>query len=279
MSDIDRKALRKRIEALQSLPTLAGVVEKLNVLVDTPDTSIADVGKVISKDQVLSAKVLKLINSGFYGFPGRISTVTHALVLLGFNVIKGLILSASVYDLMKESMVGLWEHSLGTAVASGLIARQLGEQDPEEVATGGLLHDLGKVALGVQIPKLFEQVTAEVAAEDCLFLDAEQKIMGVNHTRVAYWLIEAWNLPPMLTEAIIYHHQPQLAKLAPRQTAMVHLGDIFARARGFGNGGDAGIPELDPAAWELLGLSMDDVRELARQYDGELDLVADIDFG
>lgn len=279
MTQLDRKALRKRIEGLSSLPTLAGVVEKLNVLVDSPDTSIADVGKVISKDQVLSAKVLKLINSGFYGFPGRITTVTHALVLLGFNVIKGLILSASVYDLMKESMVGLWEHSLGTAVASGLIAKRLGEQDPEEVATGGLLHDLGKVALGVQIPDLFDEVVETVAADGCLFLEAEQKVMGVNHARVAYWLIEQWNLPPLLTEAIIYHHQPQLAKTAPRQTAMVHLGDIFARARGFGNAGDAGIPVVDPGAWEALGLTMDDVRELAREFDNELDLVADIDFG
>ncbi len=279
MAPVDRKALRKRIEALSSLPTLAGVVEKLNLLVDSPDTSIADVGKVISMDQVLSAKVLKLINSGFYGFPGRITTVTHALVLLGFNVVKGLILSATVYDLMKESMVGLWEHSLGTAVASGLIARRLGEADPEEVATGGLLHDLGKVALGVQLPDLFTEVMDTVAADECLIAEAEEKVLGVNHTRIAYWLIDQWNLPPILTEAVIYHHQPHLAKVAPRQTAMVHLGDIFARARGFGNGGDAYIPPLDPDAWDVLGLTMADVRELAREYDNELDLVGDIDFG
>lgn len=279
MSDVDRKALRKRIEALSNLPTLSNVVEKLNLLVDSPDTSIGDVGKVISKDQVLSAKVLKLINSGFYGFPGRITTVTHALVLLGFNVVKGLILSATVYDLMKENMIGLWEHSLGTAVASGLIARRLGEPDPEEVATGGLLHDLGKVALGVQQPDLFTEVMEAVVARDCLVMEAEQHVLGVNHARIAYWLIDSWNLPSILTEAVIYHHQPQLAKVAPRQTAMVHLGDIFARARGFGNAGDPYLPPIEPAAWELLDLTMEDVRELARDYDAELDLVANIDFG
>lgn len=279
MAPVDRKALRKRIEALTNLPTLANVVDKLNLLVESPDSSIAEVGKVISQDQVLSAKVLKLINSGFYGFPGRITTVTHALVLLGFNVIKGLILSASVYELMSQSMVGLWEHSLATAVSSGVLAKRLGEQDPEEVATAGLLHDIGKVALSVQMADEFQKVLAAVESQGCLIMEAEQQVLGVNHSRIAYWLIEKWNLPPILTEAIIYHHQPQLAKTAPRQTAMVHVGDIFARARGFGNPGDTGIPAVDHDVWEMLGLTAEDVRELAREYDRELELIADIDFG
>jgi len=276
---VDNTKLRKRIQALQNLPTLANVVAHLNLLVESPDTSIADVGKVISKDQVLTAKVLKLINSGFYGFPGKITTVNHALVLLGFNVVKGLILSASVYDLMSKHMAGLWDHSLATAVAAGIIARRLEESEPEEVATAGLLHDLGKVALSVQAPDIRDEVLSVVERDECLFKDAEEQVIGVNHSRIAFWLIESWNLPPMLMEAVIYHHKPHLAKIAPRQVAMVHVADIMARARGFGDGGDPYIPAMSPEVWDLLGLTMDDVRAMAADMDRELDLVADIVFG
>ena len=101
------KVLARKI---QSLPTLPRVVEKLMTMVESPDVSPKDVGKLISSDQVLGARVLRLVNSPFYGFPGRISSISHAIILLGFNVIKGVVLSASVFDLMERTMVGLWEH-------------------------------------------------------------------------------------------------------------------------------------------------------------------------
>ncbi|HNU75506.1 MAG TPA: HDOD domain-containing protein, partial [Deltaproteobacteria bacterium] len=149
------KAITKRI---QSLPTLPPVVKKLTTMVESPDVTAKDVGKLISSDQVLSAKVLKLVNSPFYGFPGRISSISHAIILLGFDVIKGVVLSASVFDVMEKSMEGLWEHSLGSAIISGTISRALGLKEPEEVSTAALLHDIGKVLVRVSLSEDYDQI-------------------------------------------------------------------------------------------------------------------------
>ncbi|HOS96772.1 MAG TPA: HDOD domain-containing protein, partial [Deltaproteobacteria bacterium] len=149
------KVLARKI---QSLPTLPKVVEKLMTMVESPDVSPKDVGKLISSDQVLGARVLRLVNSPFYGFPGRISSISHAIILLGFNVIKGVVLSASVFDLMERSMVGLWEHSLGSAIVSGAISRKLGLAEPEEISTAALLHDIGKVLVRVSLSADYDRI-------------------------------------------------------------------------------------------------------------------------
>jgi hypothetical protein len=147
-----RTKQKGQILAVKDLPTLPGVLQEVAILVENPNSSTDQISKAISKDQVLSAKVLKMVNSPIYGFPGRIGSIQHALVLLGFNVVKGIIISTSVFDVMNENMKGLWEHSLGCALASSAIARAIGCKDPEEYAVAGLLHDIGKVVAAVQLP-------------------------------------------------------------------------------------------------------------------------------
>ncbi|MFW5722503.1 MAG: HDOD domain-containing protein, partial [Desulfohalobiaceae bacterium] len=147
-----------QILAVKDLPTLPTVLDKVTRLVQDPDSSTEEIARVISRDQVLSAKVLKMVNSSIYGFPRRISTVQHALVLLGFNVIRGLIISSSVFDIMAQSMVGLWDHSVGVAVASNCLAKTAGIEDPEEYAVTGLLHDIGKVVVAVQLPESRQEI-------------------------------------------------------------------------------------------------------------------------
>ena len=112
---MERSDMRRLVEKITSLPTLPGIVTRITSMLDNPQTTAAEVGKEIAKDQVLSAKVLKLVNSGFYGFSQPIATIPHAMVLLGFNVVKTLVLSTSVLDMMAQSMAGLWQHSLACA--------------------------------------------------------------------------------------------------------------------------------------------------------------------
>lgn len=151
MAEDLRTERKGRILAVRDLPTLPKVLEEVSKLVERPDSTTEQVAKLISMDQVLSAKVLKMVNSPVYGFPGRISSIGHALVLLGFNVLRSIIVSTSVFEVMTENMVGLWEHSLGCAMACGSVARMLKLKDAEEYAVAGLLHDLGKVVATVQI--------------------------------------------------------------------------------------------------------------------------------
>lgn len=273
---VDMQQFKHKVEKLENLPTLPGVVTKLSTMVESPNVSTAQVGEMIQADQVLSAKVLRLINSAFFGFPGKIATVTHALVLLGFNAVKGLVLTASVFDIMANEMLQLWQHSLGVSVASGVIARRIGLKDAEEIIVAGLLHDIGKVVLNVEGPELFQQVSQRTAESNLLFIDAEQEILGFDHTRVGDWLCDKWNLPANLRDPITLHHKPERAKNAAEATAVVHMADILVRALEFGNGGDKSIPLLDRSAVVTLDLSLSDLEEILEEMECELIKAGDL---
>ncbi len=249
---MDPQLLKSKIEAVKQIPTLPGVLSKMTAMIHDPETSTEQLGGVISRDQVLAAKVLKLINSSFYGFPGRISSVSHALVLLGFNVIKGMVVSASVFDMMNRAVVGLWEHSLGCATLSGIIARKLGEKESEEVFVAGLLHDIGKVMIKVSLPDDYDRIQRMSAVQEIVVREAEQEIVGVDHARIAQWVAAQWHLPEAIAEPMVYHHEPLGAGAYARRTAMVHLADVLIQAVGFGSGGNVSVPPLDEDACSLL---------------------------
>nr|WP_040371198.1 HDOD domain-containing protein [Alkalidesulfovibrio alkalitolerans] len=278
MADDLKSETRDIVLEVKSLPTLPKVLDKVTELLDNPESSIEDIAKLISTDQVLSAKVLKMVNSPIYGFPGRIGTVQHALVLLGINVIRGIIISTSVFDMMVKSMEGLWEHSVGCSLACSCIARKAGFKDPEEYSVAGLLHDLGKVVLSVQLPEMERAVVETVASKDLSYFEAERDVMGFGHDRINAWLSDNWHLPPNLKEGMSYHHKPQLAQLYPDIAAVVHIGDFLVRVFEFGSGGDDQVPVLKPEALKQLKLRTQDLEEIMDQLGRELVDVADLNF-
>ncbi|MEE9275848.1 MAG: HDOD domain-containing protein [bacterium] len=269
MTPIDQSQFRSKVESLQSLPTLPGVVAKLSAMVDSSTTSTAQVGEMIQADQVLSAKVLRLTNSAFFGFPGKIGTVTHALVLLGFNAVKGLVLTASVFDVMAGEMLALWMHSLGVSMTAGIIARRIGLKDPEEVQVAGLIHDIGKVVLKVEEPDYFDEVSKKVKESGMLFIDAEKEVLGLDHTRVADWLSDKWNLPASIREPITLHHTPLRADSPAGPTGVIHLADVLVRSVGFGSGGDNRMPVLEREVVKALNLSLSEIEEILQAMDEE----------
>lgn len=267
------KSITKRI---QSLPTLPPVVRKLTTMVESPDVTAQEVGKLISSDQVLSAKVLKLVNSPFYGFPGRISSISHAVILLGFNVIKGVVLSASVFELMEKSMVGLWEHSLGSAIVSGAIARTLGLNEPEEISTAALLHDIGKVLVRVSLTADYDRISLLVEQKGCSFREAEVEVLGVDHGDIGLWLSQEWGMPERLVVPISSHHDPESAVKFKERVAVVHIADNIIRAFGVGFGGDKWVGRIKPSQWELLGMDKVDLPQLMRKILSELEEIENL---
>ena len=241
--------------AVKSLPTLRSALVEMNRMLEDSNISTEQIAELISKDQVLSAKVLKMVNSPIYGFPGRISSVHHALVLLGFNVVRGLLLSTSVFENLPAHMNKLWDHSMATSLASAEIARILKYSDPGEFAVAGLLHDIGKVVIEVQLPEASSQVRKLIKNQDLNIRQAEEEILGFRHDKVNEWLGNTWRLPLVLREGITYHHNPQAAPNYPEIAACVQLGDFLARVFQQGSGGDDQVPEISPQTFKMLGLN------------------------
>lgn len=261
----DKKAeFRKALREVKNLPTLPGIVSKLTRMAEDPDTTTEQMGKLISKDHILSAKLLKLVNSAFYGFPQKISSLSSAIILLGFNVIKSLIISASIFELMESSDLELWEHSLGTAVVANVMAKRLGISDPEEVSTAGLIHDIGKVAIKMELPEEYDKIINLVEMKQISVREAELMVLGLDHAEVGGWLAKSWFLPKKLVEPITHHHAPKQAEEETLACAILHFSDVVIRGLGYGHGADIWVPPLSKKAFEDLGIGADD-------FDGILD--------
>jgi putative nucleotidyltransferase with HDIG domain len=273
---VDKESLRARVKALKNVPTLPDVFEKINRLVESADTAAADIANIISSDQALSAKILRVVNSALHGFPGRISSITHALIILGFDVVQGLILSTSVFDMMLgRGLHGLWEHSLGCAVTAGVIARKTNHPNPEEVSVAALLHDIGKVIIKTELPQEIPRIDEAIEKKQISTYEAEEEILGLNHTTVGRWLCEEWNLPNKLTDPIAYHHRPNMSEFVQVPTAIVHVADVLVRGNGFGFAGDNLVPQIDPKAWALLDISDSMLEEIIREMSEQLEDSAD----
>jgi len=258
MGEVD---LRRIIARVEDLPTLPRTVLRITELVNDPRASAKDLSIIITDDQVLTARLLKLVNSSFYGFPQRVSTVTGAIVLLGFDAIRNLLLTTSVLDLfparsaqVRRNQEQLWDHSLACAIGAKTIGNFLRHDKLEELFVAGLLHDIGKIVEMMFLPDEFARITERVRAEGVLISSAEQDLLGCTHADIGRLLAERWNLPAKLVGVIARHHTPSAAEAFAMEASVVHLADIFTRAIDLGSGGDDKVPPLDKAAWELLKL-------------------------
>lgn len=252
--------IRDIVDRIQNLPTIPTVVTQILKLVNDPKSSANAVQTILGRDPSLTFKVLKLVNSAFYGYAGKIKTVHQAVVILGFNTIKSLALSATIFSAFGGAgrkgfdRDAFWRHAIGVGVAGRMIAAEIRAPDPDEAFVGGIIHDIGKVVLDEYAPEHFDNVLQYVQEKDCLIYEAERAVLGSSHAQVGRWLATKWGLPPELVDIVFYHHQPGNAKSAPQMTASIHIADILARTLKLGSGGDNKVPPLDQAAWTAVGL-------------------------
>jgi putative nucleotidyltransferase with HDIG domain len=265
-----RIEIRRIIKDTKSLPTLPGIILKLSSLAEDDKASVSEMAKVISSDNVLSAKVLRLVNSPFYGFSGRISTISNALILLGVNVFRSLALSSSIFEIMEKNIIGLWEHSLGSAVAANVIAKKLKLPECEEISTAALLHDIGKVIIKIKLEEDYNSLLSLINEKELSMLEAEREVLGTDHAEIGEWIARTWFLPEKLTEPIACHHDVKRSGLHHAKSAVVHLADILVKASGFGFGGDEFVPQIQPAAWSKLRLDEALLDEIVEETEDKL---------
>jgi len=260
-------ALKKIVEKIQDLPTLPPVVSRLLGLIDDPNSSARDVEAILSRDPSLTMKVMRLVNSPFYGY-GNIKTVQQAVVILGFEAIRGIALSAAAFEAFPGvgrpgfSRIDFWRHSLAVGVAGRLLAQRAGWKDFEEAFVAGIIHDIGKVVLDEYCPELWERVLLHTKEHNCLIVESERAVLGLSHAQIGRWLASRWHLPPAYVAAIFYHHQPGFAANEKKMAGVIHVADVIARTLKLGSGGDTKVPPLDPAGWKETHLAESDLKEV-----------------
>ena len=278
--------IRERVKTIIQLPAMPAIASEVVELVDNPRTSASKLGRVISSDQALTAKVLKIANSPFYGFPRKISTIDFAIIVLGFDALKEIVISISlISSLQKKSDAYFdakmfWDHSIATGVIGRRLAKDLGYRVSGEVFVSGLLHDMGVSALHRYFNNEFKRIIDVARESELNILEAEESILGVTHADIGGWLSERWNLPEHLIEAIALHHTPTKAKVNPELVALVHCADAIALQLQQGNVFfDKGI-DFDQDALALLKLSDEAVLDsyidrYKEELQGEIDKVTE----
>ncbi len=278
---IDRAVFQQTLEKkLADLPPLPAVVARIMQTINDPGTSAEEINNLITMDQGLSSKVLRIVNSSYYGFPKRISTITHAVVILGFNTVRNLVLGVSAFGLLgqKSMPYGLnratfWEHSIAVAVAGQVIARKRLAKNrtaADEAFIGGLLHDVGALFLDSYFPVQYAVGMAFSSREKKTAQEAECLVLGIDHVTVGRRIAEHWNFPPHLAAMIGGHHDPARSKDHFDLVATVHTADWLAWECGHAASEHTQGPTLAPEVIEWLGYSDEDwveaKEELAKQF-------------
>ncbi len=205
--------LDKIITTIGDLPASPAIVSTVMGLTSNLDTQIMDVSKVLSFDQSLTAKVLKLSNSSYYGRSKEVSTLEEAIPVLGFFAVRSMVVATSAHSMyLAEDPDGhrgkLWRHSLSSAVTARQIAKHVRYSNAEETFIASLLHDIGKLVLLQKLPDIYKEIVEAVERNEMTFTQAEIDKLGFDHCEVASVLLEHWSFPPSLIEAICDHHLP-----------------------------------------------------------------------
>jgi len=267
--DEKRSELKKIIMDTKTLPTLPGVINKLNTLSENDKSSVQEMAKIVSSDSVLSARILRLANSPSYGFY-RVSTISNAMILLGVNVVKSLALSSSIFEIMEKNSVGLWEHSLAVGVSANIIARKLALPECEEIATAALLHDIGKVIISLKCSEAETAIRDKIREQKIYMREAEQQVLDTDHAEVGAWLSKSWFLPDKLSEPISFHHDVIKSENHRIKTSVVHIADVLIKASGFGDSGDCYVPKIQQVAWDCLKMNEQLLAEIVTDVEDKL---------
>lgn len=240
--NVDRKSERERIvEILERAPeilTLPSVVNDVLDVVSRKTSSSLELTKIIESDPALTTRILAVANSAYYGFVKKISTISHAVVVLGFQEIQNIALSMSVVQLFdrkgSEFSEDLWRHSFAVGVATKMIAQYLARKIDGKYFVSGLLHDVGKIFLSQYMPEAFTRILSvmDEKGNNYTYHALEETVFGIAHAEVGEILLSSWMFPSDIVNAVAFHHTPSKAKHDPIFPACIHLADLLCTTKG-----------------------------------------------
>ncbi len=245
--------------------TLPDVYTQLDAAIKDPTATFAGIANIIRGDTGLSSRLLRIVNSPFYGFPTRIESISHAITLVGTEQLRDLALATVVMQTFAGLNVELisveqfWRHSVATAAAARIIAELKREPEWERYFVLGILHDIGRLVMYSELPDRMSEALSLSCDKQELLVRCERTVLGIDHAQVGLALLQSWRLPPVQRAVVALHHHPRPGIPYDKEVDTVHLADIFANAYRFGSSGEHFVPPLEPTAWQRLGLDPSDI--------------------
>ena len=269
MNKIDRIKIR-------DLPTLPDVLLQLNRVLQSKSVTIGTVNTIIERDPALTAKILKLANSSYYGLSYRIDTIKRAITVLGFNTIRNLAVTVSIFNIFEKNghpfidIKTMWHHSIGCAIASKALLYKREDLLQEKAFICGILHDIGKIFIFQNLPHDADKILKKLKEVKSLSQwEVEQELLGFDHTLLGSLIAEKWHFPKELACGISLHHKPEdfvsfSDKLENSEEAelvlySVYTGNQIAKAMALGISSDPLVSNINPIAWEKLGITEKDL--------------------
>jgi len=269
--------------SLNRLPAFPATVHKVTSLINNPDSSLFELVEVIRLDQAITANILRMCNSAYFGLRHKVDNVHDAIMYLGKQNVVRAVMAAGTSRFFKDTpgyeaeAKDLWEHAVGTALMSQILAKKILKHEDSQLFTAALMHDIGKIILGEFVSEKYHEIKNSMSARSCSFLEAEEEVLGMNHAGIGGVIAAAWNFPQDIQQAIAYHHRPDRHPvMASPMPWLIHLADQGCLMMGIGYGTDGlSYHGLDEAmsrfdftnkdfeeAMSLLFAELDGAREL-----------------
>ena len=267
-NETDDKGLRGKIlKSVRELPPMPQVVIKAQELISDANADAKKIAEIIETDQSIATKVLKVANSPYYGMSGKISSISHASVVLGNEILGEVVTLAGTEGILNGRLPGygydskdLWKHSLAVAFGSKIISNLKNPDLIKEAHMAGLIHDIGKIILDRYIVEKKEEIESFMEKEEKTFIDAERQYFGFNHAEIASEICQKWSFPESITLAIKYHHQPGNSD-GNELCHILHMADYIAVLSGIGYDSDDILYELEEGTMDYLNMTNEDVSE------------------
>ena len=265
------------VAEVEAIGTLPAIFHELNTALADPRTSLDRVGEIIEADVDLTARLVRIANSPFYGFPNRIETIVEATTLIGLEQIRDLAAATMVLEFFQGvpsallDLESFWQHSLACGISARVLACQRRNSQPERFFLAGLLHDVGRLVICLRAPEQLSAVFARRDATGQTLRETEASVFGVDHAEIGGALLEFWRFPAAIADTVRWHHAPGESAGHPVEASLIHVADIFAHSLELGASGEPAPPTLEMSAWNRLNLGTSSLRSAVDEVDRQFD--------
>lgn len=276
MRSPDRAVIDPLLERAHQVATLPTIYIEVNAAVEDPETSFSEIGRLIAKDPSLSARLLKIVNSPFYGFSRQIETIPHAVAIIGTAQLRDLVLATTVMDKFRGipetcvDMQSFWMHSISCGLTARIIATFCRQYNADRFYTLGILHDLGRLVMFMSVPEQMQKAVQRSREEPTRLEEIERELVGCDHHEVGHALLSRWNLSTTFQQAVLHCHHPSRDTNGVA-SAILHIADLMVHALELGSSGDRFVPPLDVKGWDRLKLTASQVPQIVQQLDRQIE--------